>query len=274
MPLTKANLEAANSEMMGNTNRGVLFTTVNLSKDTPRLSNFLSDMAAGIYTWDQFRNVVRNKLTVRSFPEFLEKFQPCFYYRLSPPKETASVDLTDAGSIEESAPDAGADGAADTGGPEGGDGTVVEVTMGAEPTEAEDEFAVAHALPEYEFSLEGGPVELGWKRVNITMDHPLFKNLSMHLKERALTSKTTVNVSVDSALWGFRPESQEKLLRKTAQDFKSSSKKLTLEMGRDAKSVDTRKALEAYDKKIEDLENANNTVELLAKLLSVFDLSQ
>ena len=73
---------------------------------------------------------------------------------------------------------------------------------------------MARALPRYEFSLEGGPPEIGWKRVNITMDHPLFKNLSLHLKERALTSKTTVNVDVDSALWGFRPESQEKHLER------------------------------------------------------------
>lgn len=260
MPLTKENLIVANAEMLGNTNRGILFTTVNLSKDAPRLSKHLSDMAAGIYTWDQFRTLVKNELTVRSFPEFLEKFRPCFYYRLSPPKVTANVDLTDSAEAvgaDETAAEVTEEGAGDAEGAEidPDAGTVVELNMGA-VSDAEEELSMANALPEYEFSLEGGPVENGWKRINITMDHPLFKNLSLHLKERALSSKTTVNVSVDSALWGFRPESQEKQLRKTAQDFKSSSKKLTLEMGRDATSADTRKALESYDKKIEDLENA------------------
>jgi len=259
MPLTKENLDAANTEMMYNTNRGILFTTVNLSKDAPRLSNYLSDMAAGVYTWDQFRNVVKNKLTVRSFPEFLEKFQPCFFYRLSPAKEIADVEVPEVGTTEEGAEAAEGEAAEQDGeAPAPEDGTVVDVTIGDAPTdaEAEQELEMARSLPRYEFSLEGGPPEIGWKRVNITMDHPLFKNLSLHLKERALTSKTTVNVDVDSALWGFRPESQEKLLRKAAQDFKSASKKLTLEAGRDENSADTRKALEAYDKRHRDIENA------------------
>ena len=33
--------------------------------------------------------------------------------------------------------------------------------------------------------------------VAFTMDHPLFKNLSMHLAEKALTSKTTAQVNVE-----------------------------------------------------------------------------
>src|SRR5689334_11837090 len=78
-------LKAANAAMMGNTNRAILFTTVNLAKDAPRLSDHLSDMQAGLMTWEQFnRDIVREKLTVNSFAEFLEKFQPCFFYRLIP----------------------------------------------------------------------------------------------------------------------------------------------------------------------------------------------
>ena len=96
MPITEVELKEANAAMLGNTNRGILFTTVNLSKDAPRLSNYLSDLAAGLYTWEQFNNIVKQKFIVKTFPEFLDKFQPCFYYRLSPPREPVSVEIADA----------------------------------------------------------------------------------------------------------------------------------------------------------------------------------
>ena len=266
MPITDVELKDANAAMLGNTNRGILFTTVNLSKDAKRLSGYLSDMAAGIYTWEQFRNIVRQNLTVKTFPEFLEKFEPCFYYRLAPPKDLASVDLSAPADEDETPLDTETAGSADE--PEGETGNeaasedeaaVASVDMpteGVDADEYERDLGLANSLPEYEFSLEGGPAELGWKRVPITMDHPLFKNLSQHLKERALTSKTTVDVSVDDALWGFKPQMAESLLRKTAQDFKSISKKLALESKRNPNSPETRNALEAYDRKLTELEAA------------------
>lgn len=263
MPISAQNLKDANAEMLGNTNRGILFTTVNLSKEAPRLSNYLSDMAANIYTWDQFREIIQQKFTVKSFPEFLDKFQPCFYYRLAPPQEPVSVELGDSASTEETGVVdndeegtgvAATDESAEDGGEAADDEIAAEVTLNAEG--GDEEFALARALPEYEFSLEGGPAELGWKRVAITMDHPLFKNLQQHLKDKALTSKTTVDVVVDDALWGFKPKSAKDLLVKSAQDFKSSSKKLALEMKRNPNSPETRGALESYDRRLKDLENA------------------
>lgn len=254
MPITRQELADANAAMLGNTNRGILFTTVNLAKDAPRLSAYLSDYVAGIYTWEEFRNRVQQKLVVKTFAEFLDKFQPCFFYRLAPAREPVNVDLGGGDSQEgeseeaEEAVEAGAE-----------EDVVGSVDLSEEPAseaEAQEEFALASSLPEYEFSLEGGPAELGWKRVPITLDHPLFKNLAMHLKDKALTSKTTVDVNVDDALWGFKPQNQESQLRKSAQDFKSSSKKLALEMKRDPKSPDTRKALETYDRRLSDLEAA------------------
>ena len=85
MPITENELRGANQAMLGNTNRGLLFATVNVSKDAPRLEEMLARLQAGVVTWEQFSAQVREKLTVKSFPEFITKFQPCFYYRLRPP---------------------------------------------------------------------------------------------------------------------------------------------------------------------------------------------
>ncbi len=259
MPITVEELKNANAAMMGHTNRGLLFTTVNLSKNAPCLSKHLSDLQAGIYTWDQFRRKVQDELTVTTFPDFLAKFQPCFYYRLSPPREPISVDMGDmSADAAESGADA-ADGETTETMEDGAEGETSEAVASVDMSgdaPAEDEFALAKSLPEYEFSLEGGPPELGWKRVPITLDHPLFKNLAASLKERAMVSTGTVDVSVDDALMGFRPQMQENLLRKTAQDFKSISKKLALEAKRNPDSPETQNALEAYDRKLSDLEAA------------------
>jgi hypothetical protein len=242
MPITVGELKKANDAMLGNTNRAILFTTVNLAKDAPRLSDMLSDLQAGVYTWEQFRNLVKQKLIVSNFAEFLNKFQPCFFYRLVPSRAATTVDVPSGGDAAEDASDEAVD---------------AEVTMGeADSPEVAEEFSVAKDLPEYEFSLEGGPAELGWKRVLITVDHPLFKNLSMHMKDKALSSTTTAQVNVDTALWGFKPETAESLLRKSAKDVKSASAKLLQEMGRNPTSTDTVRALEAYDRRVSDLENA------------------
>ncbi len=256
MPITELELKDANAAMLGNTNRGILFTTVNLSKDAPRLSTYLSDLAAGLYTWEQFNNIVKQKLIVKTFPEFLEKFQPCFYYRLSPPREMPSVDTGEASAEGDASAEGTDEEVAGEGEEVAGEVNFAEGGTSPAAESTEEEFALASSLPEYEFSLEGGPVELGWKRVPITLDHPLFKNLSMSLKERAVTSKTTANVSVDDALWGFKPQMAESLLRKTAQDFRSISKKLALETKRNPNSPETRNALEAYDRKLTELESA------------------
>lgn len=91
MPITPEELKLANADMKGSTNRAILFTTVNLTAEAPRLSAMLPDMQANIYTPEQFLALVRTKFTVKSFQEFLDKFQPCFFYRLVPPRETEFV---------------------------------------------------------------------------------------------------------------------------------------------------------------------------------------
>lgn len=253
MPITPEELKAANADMKGNTARAILFTTVNLSSDAPRLSNHLPDMQAGLYTPDQFRELIRSRFTVRSFQEFLDKFQPCFYYRLVPPRDKEEV--MEVSTIETSAKENSIDSSDDSSKSE----DIPEVNTASAETSVMEEPAtdlrVPDALPEFEFSMEGGPAELGWKRVNITMDHPLFKNLSQHLRDRALTSRSTVSVNVDDALWGFKPEAAANLLKKSTREFQAIGKKLAQEMRRNAESPETRQALDAYDRKLAELEN-------------------
>lgn len=258
MPITPEELKAANNAMKGNTNRAILFTTVNLTTDAPKLSNELPRMMSGYYTPEQFHNEVNKKFTVKSFQEFLNKFKPCFYYRLVPPREVEEVVINnspdDSGIGEPEKFDDGTD--EDT---TEQDADIVGEIDVPEVVTSDEGPSVPRALPEFEFSLVGGPVELGWKRVNIDMDHPLFKNLSTHLRDRALTSRTTVSVSVDDALFGFKPEAQAAMLKKTMQDFQAIGQTLKKEMGRDldpkSPSPETRKALDAYDRKLAELEN-------------------
>src|SRR5579872_1663684 len=80
--------------MLGRTNRAILFATVNVDRslepDTPEgsprptpslvaLLPQINDMPDAV-----FLDQVSQSLVVRSFPEFLEKFQPGFYYRVFP----------------------------------------------------------------------------------------------------------------------------------------------------------------------------------------------
>ncbi len=248
MPITEKELQDANKAMLGNTNRAILFTTVNLSASAPRLEDMLAYLAAGVLTWEQFNAQVKEKLTVRSFAEFIDKFQPCYYYRLRPPEgavtgegaedETAVADVQSEEGVSEEGGAAEAAASAAIGG-EGG----------------EPKFEVGD-LPYYEFSLEGGPPELGWKKVVIGVDHPYFRSLQSLIKERALMAKTTFQTNVDAALFGFKPRTQQMMVRKGAQDLQAASDKLMLEMRRNPDSSDTRKALEAYDRRVRDLENA------------------
>ncbi|GBC93879.1 hypothetical protein HRbin15_02381 [bacterium HR15] len=243
----KSGLEYVNQAMLGNTNRAILFTTVNLSPDAPRLSKMLAYLANGVYTWEEFREQVKQQLTVRSFPEFLDKFQPCFYYRLRPPVEVEASPYGTEGSD-----DIGYNAeASDAESPVMEEGTIPDgETLGEEAAFTLED------LPYYEFSLEGGPPELGWKRVVIDLNHPYLRSLQNLIKERALARKTTFQVNIDAALFGFKPRAQHMLVRKTAQDLQAATEKLMLEMRRNPDSPDTRRALEAYDRKLRELENA------------------
>jgi len=257
MPITPEILKAANTAMKGNTSRAILFTTVNLSSDPsqsdpPKLSKFLIDLQAGLQTPAKFSELIQTHLTVKSFQQFLDKFKPCFYYRLVPPRKSEivpEVNTTQTGSAENSSGDASTDASAAETLPQ------PETATASAAEQQSDDLRVPDALPEFEFSLEGGPVELGWKRVNITMDHPLFKNLSTHLRDRALTNRTTVSVNVDDALWGFKPDAQATMLKKSAQEFHAIGKKLIQEMRRNPESPETRQALAEYDRKLFELEN-------------------
>ena len=127
MPITNDTILEANRKMLGKTNRAVLFAKVNLDEyldpdaseqereATPSLENMLSRV--NDTSEEQFMSEVREKLTVTSFREFLDKFQPGFYYRVAAPKTQAVASADDQGEA------AGTD---------------------------------ANAAPQLEFSLEGG----------------------------------------------------------------------------------------------------------------------
>lgn len=248
MPITENELRAVNEKMLGNTNRAILFTTVNPSAEAPRLEDMVVQLQAGLFTWEEFYDQVKKKLTVRSFAEFLDKFQPCFYYRLRPPEETGAAEVLEDQGIPEETGDEGAEGE-EMGPPAGEERT--ESTAAA-PSEEEEGFTLGD-LPYYEFSLEGGP---GWKKVVVGIDHPYFRCLQQLIKERALQRKTTFQTNVDAALFGFKPRTQQMMVRKAAQELQASTDKLMLEMRRNPDSPDTQRALETYDRRIKDLENA------------------
>jgi len=260
MPITELELKQANQAMLGNTNRGILFTTVNLSPDAPRLSKMLAYLANGVYTWEEFNSRVKQELTVRSFPEFLDKFKPCFYYRLRPPdiiesmsyepESQAAGEMSDA--TEDNQDISYTESYSESEGASEGESFVEEEGI---PAEEEAVFSLGE-LPYYEFSLEGGPPEVGWKRVVIDLNHPYLRSLQNLVRERALMRRTTFQVNIDAALFGFKPRAQHMLVRKTAQDLQAATEKLMLEMRRNPDSPDTRRALEAYDRKVQELENA------------------
>ncbi len=96
MPITNETILEANRKMLGKTNRAVLFAKVNLDEYldpdaleqdreyTPSLASLLAQIEE--LPEEQFLAMVRENLTVRSFSEFLDKFQPGFYYRLRGPQ--------------------------------------------------------------------------------------------------------------------------------------------------------------------------------------------
>ena len=67
MPIDMQAFLKANEAMRANTNRAILFTTVNPDKKIRRLSEFLPDLEQGRVTWNQFREDHLRRLTVRSF---------------------------------------------------------------------------------------------------------------------------------------------------------------------------------------------------------------
>ena len=96
MPITNETILESNRKMLGKTNRAVLFAKVNLDEYldpdalehereyTPSLAGLLAQIEE--LPEEQFLSMVRENLTVRSFSEFLDKFQPGFYYRLRGPQ--------------------------------------------------------------------------------------------------------------------------------------------------------------------------------------------
>ena len=108
MPITNETILEANRSMLGKTNRTILFAKVNLDEYldpealerdreyTPSLGSLLSRVEE--MSEEQFLALVRENLTVTSFTEFLDKFQPGFYYRVRGPQ------MAQAGALEGEAP--------------------------------------------------------------------------------------------------------------------------------------------------------------------------
>lgn len=102
MPITNETILEANRSMLGKTNRSILFAKVNLDEYldpealerdreyTPSLGSLLSRVEE--MSEEQFLSLVRENLTVTSFTEFLDKFQPGFYYRVRGPQMAQAVE--------------------------------------------------------------------------------------------------------------------------------------------------------------------------------------
>ncbi len=96
MPITNETILEANRKMLGKTNRAILFARVNMDEhldpelplEERELTPSLETMLARINdtSEEQFIAEVRENLTVTSFREFLDKFQPGFYYRVAGPR--------------------------------------------------------------------------------------------------------------------------------------------------------------------------------------------
>jgi hypothetical protein len=242
--ISRQTLEEANMKMVGNTARTILFTTVSLAPESPSLSKLLHYLHYRVETPATFAEKVRQELTVRSFEEFIDKFAPCYFYRLRPAHEPveaeqfSDTDSMDAESFAEDLESFASDSAE----------AAVSATEDATPT--------LGALPYYEFSLEGGPENQGWRKVTITLDHPFLISLQRLVKERSLGQKASFQVSVDSALFGFKPRAQFLNARRKIQDLAAASERLTTEMRRNPNSPDTRRALDLYERKLFEMENA------------------
>ena len=111
MPITNETILEANRSMMGKTNRAILFAKVNLDEYldpealerdreyTPSLGSLLSRVEE--MSEEQFLAMVRENLTVTSFAEFLDKFQPGFYYRVRGPQMAQAQADGEAAPVEE-----------------------------------------------------------------------------------------------------------------------------------------------------------------------------
>ena len=111
MPITNETILEANRSMLGKTNRSILFAKVNLDEFldpealerdqeyTPSLGSLLSRVDE--MSDEQFLASVRENLTVTSFAEFLDKFQPGFYYRVRGPQMAQVVDGEEAAPAEQ-----------------------------------------------------------------------------------------------------------------------------------------------------------------------------
>lgn len=234
----------ANKKMLGKTNRCMLFAKVNLDEyldpDLPEedreMTPSLGTMLARIFETpaEQFIAEVNEKMTVTSFKEFLEKYQPGFYYRVRPgAAAVAAAEETLEGETTEYV---------EPGTAESAEG---------EAAEAIDEGPAP--IPELEFSLEGGP---GWKKVAITNEHPYVRCLTDLIKKRVRQDISTFRVDVDASLFTFKPKNQRALMRKLAEDVQVKNDKLMLEAKRNPASGDTRKALEAYKGAADEFQGA------------------
>lgn len=255
MPISNETIIEANRKMLGKTNRAVLFAKVNLDEfldpdqpeDERELTPTLARMLAKIDDTpeEQFLSEVREGLTVTSFPEFLTKFQPGFYYR---------VRGSQAAAAQEGPAEAGAGEVYEAGGemPDG------EAPDGEASAEAATESAPAvepapPAAPQLEFSLKGGP---GWTKIRITADHPYVRCLRDLISKRVRQDVTTFRVDVDASLFAFKPKNQRTLMRKAAEDVQIKNDRLMLEVGRNPGSKDTMRALESYQGVADEFQGA------------------
>jgi len=111
VPITNETILEANRSMLGKTNRSILFAKVNLDEFldpealerdreyTPSLGSLLSRVEET--SDEQFLAMVRENLTVTSFAEFLDKFQPGFYYRVRGPQMAQAAQGDEAPPVEE-----------------------------------------------------------------------------------------------------------------------------------------------------------------------------
>ena len=100
MPITNETILEANRKMLGKTNRAILFARVNMDEYLdPELPPEEREMTPSLETMlprindtseEQFIAEVRENLTVTSFREFLDKFQPGFYYRVAGPRSAGN----------------------------------------------------------------------------------------------------------------------------------------------------------------------------------------
>lgn len=214
--MDRITLQKVNEAMRPNTSRAILFTSVNLSKDAPRLEDMLALLQSGM-SWTKFSNKVKTELAVHSFKEFMEKMKPCFFYRLNRGGEIPQ---------------------------EGNEGQVYSI----------------EELPNYDFSLDGGP---GWTKVQITESHPFIRSLKELISNRVRLRQGADRVNIDEALFGFRPKVQYALVKKNMQSLHAEADRLMLEMKRAEGSSgevkmnkDIQRAMEALDRRKAELENS------------------